>query len=151
MKHHFIARNRLVSGLANGLLVTEAAVNSGSLHTTRFALEQGREVMAVPGNITSPTSAGTNNLIRSGATPVTCPEEVLQTLGISQKSNTVAHARSSNPQEQQLLELLQNGISDGGDLLRQSAMSVSLFNQTLTMLEIRGFIRPLGNNQWTSS
>jgi DNA processing protein len=148
MKHHFIARNRIVSGLANALLITEGAVNSGSLHTARFALEQGRDVMAVPGNITSPTSAGTNNLIKSGATPVTSAEEVLQILGVEQVAATTARYYSADPHEQQVLSLMQQGTSDGGELLRQTDMGVSLFNQTLTMLEIRGRIRPLGNNQW---
>jgi predicted Rossmann fold nucleotide-binding protein DprA/Smf involved in DNA uptake len=71
-KANFIERNRIVSGLCDVLLlITEAAVNSGSLHTARFALEQGKTVMAVPGNINSPTSEGCNNLIKSGAVPVT--------------------------------------------------------------------------------
>jgi DNA processing protein len=70
-RSNFIARNRLVSGLADVLIITEAALKSGSLHTARFALEQGKTVMAVPGNITSPTSEGCNNLIKSGAAPIT--------------------------------------------------------------------------------
>lgn len=149
MKHHFIARNRIVSGLTQGLLVAEAAVNSGSLHTARFALEQGREVMAVPGNINSPTSAGANNLIRSGATPVMSPDDVLHALGLAQKIQTTRHAPTSrDPNEQLLLSLLQQGVSDAGELIRKAEMSASLFNQTLTMLEIHGFIRPLGGNQW---
>src|SRR5207244_4380589 len=74
---NFIARNRLVSGLSDALLITEAAEKSGSLHTARFALEQGREVLAVPGNITSITSAGTNNLLKAGAAPVTSYEDVM--------------------------------------------------------------------------
>jgi DNA processing protein len=63
-KSSFIARNRLVSGLASALLITEASERSGSLHTANFALEQGKEVLAVPGPITSDTSAGCNNLIK---------------------------------------------------------------------------------------
>lgn len=148
MKYHFIARNRIVSGLANGVLITEGAINSGSLHTARFALEQGREVMAVPGNITSPTSAGTNNLIRSGATPVTNSEDVLRVLGIAPGAARVAKPHSNDPHEQAVLGLLQQGTSDGSELLRATGFSIQLFNQTLTMLEIRGYIRPLGNNQW---
>lgn len=148
MKHHFIARNRIVSGLANGVLITEGAINSGSLHTARFALEQGREVMAVPGNITSPTSAGTNNLIRSGATPVTSGEDVLRVLGVAPDAAHAATLHSNDPHEQAILDLLQQGMSDGSELLRVTGFSIQLFNQTLTMLEIRGYIRPLGNNQW---
>src|SRR5581483_2585101 len=64
---NFIARNRLISALADVLVIPEAAKNSGSLHTARFGLEQGKTVMAVPGSINSPMSEGTNNLIKSGA------------------------------------------------------------------------------------
>src|SRR5690606_31674085 len=67
LQHHFIERNRLVSGLSDGVLITEAAAKSGTIHTAGFALDQGKTVMAVPGNITSELSKGTNNLIKSGA------------------------------------------------------------------------------------
>ena len=65
------------------MLITEAALDSGSLHTADFALQQGREVLIVPGNTTSLTSAGTNNLLKIGATPVTGAQDVLQALGIA--------------------------------------------------------------------
>jgi DNA processing protein len=80
-KQNFIARNRIVAGLADAVLVTEAKASSGALITANFALEQGRIVMAVPGNITSLTSAGPNNLIRSGAVPVTSASDILEALG----------------------------------------------------------------------
>jgi DNA processing protein len=80
-KYNFIARNRIVAGLSQALLITEASEKSGTLHTARFAMEQGRDVLAVPGNITSPGSVGTNNLIKTGATPVTSVEDVLFALG----------------------------------------------------------------------
>src|SRR5581483_6362118 len=73
---NFVARNRIIAGLADALLITEAALRSGSLHTARFALEQGKTVMAVPGNITSPISEGCNNLIKSGAIPITDVEDI---------------------------------------------------------------------------
>jgi len=148
MKHLFIARNRIASGLGDALLITEAAEKSGTLHTANFALEQGRPVLAVPGNITSPTSAGTNNLIKTGATPVTCVQDVFYALGLDLTTKKKQAPRSSNPNEQILLDLLFGGISDGTELLDQSELDVSLFNQTLTMLEIHGHIRPLGNNHW---
>lgn len=146
-KDHFIARNRIVSGLADGLLITEAALKSGSLHTARFALEQGKELLAVPGNITSETSVGTNNLIRSGATPVTEIADILHAL--NWKAQTALPVQGNNPEEQTVLHLLQTGISDGQDLQAQSQLPITIFNQTLTMLEITGKIRPLGGNQWS--
>jgi DNA processing protein len=146
-KYHFIERNRLASGFGDAVLITEAAERSGTLHTANFALEQGKPVLAVPGNITSPTSVGTNNLIKSGATPVTKAEDVFYALGIEPTRQKDA-PQGSSPQEQSLLDLILSGISDGSELLITSQLDISLFNQTLTMLEIRGQIRPLGNNHW---
>lgn len=74
----FLERNRIVSGLADAVLITEAAARSGTLNTAKHALEQGKEVFVVPGNITSPLSAGCNSLLKQGATPVTCAEDILE-------------------------------------------------------------------------
>lgn len=145
---NFIARNRIASGLSQAVLITEAAAKSGTLHTARFALEQGKDVLAVPGNITSPTSAGTNNLIKTGATPVTSADDIFHILGIQAKAPAL-RPRGSTPAEQALINLLAGGESDGDTLFTQSKLTVSLFNQTLTMLEITGKIRSLGANKWT--
>lgn len=144
---HFIARNRLVSGLSQAVVITEAAQKSGTLHTARFALEQGREVFAVPGNITSSTSVATNNLIKSGATPVTDSQDILRYLGI--QSGPSKPPTGATPNEQLLLNLLHTGETESATLLTKSNLSVQQFNQTLTMLEITGAVRPLGNNHWT--
>ncbi len=148
LKHQFVARNRIVSGLADALLITEAAEKSGTLHTAEFAIEQGREVLAVPGNITSPTSAGTNNLIKMGVTPVTGIADILHVLGLENTSSRAA-PQGETPEEQALLDLLFSGVQDGAELLEKCQLDVSHFNQVLTMLEIRGQIRPLGNNHWS--
>jgi DNA processing protein len=144
---NFIARNRITSGLGDVLLITEAAEKSGTLHTARFALEQGKEVLAVPGNITSATSAGTNNLIKTGATPVTSAADIFHALGI-QPTAAAPAPKGADEHEQALLDLLAAGVADGGALLDQSGQDAALFAQTLTMLELRGHIRPLGGNQW---
>jgi DNA processing protein len=147
---NFIERNRIVSGMSSVLLITEAADKSGTMHTARFALEQGKEVLAVPGNITSPTSVGTNNLIKTGAITVTSPEDVLGVLGF--KRNTQApRVKGSNGIEQCILDLLTDNISDGNELLSHSRLSSSEFNQALTMMEITGKVKALGANQWTIS
>lgn len=145
---HFIARNRLVAGLSQAIIITEAAEKSGTLHTVRFALEQGREVLAVPGNITSPASVATNRLIKSGATPITGTNDVLQVLGLRAIQNR--QPAGATPTEQVILDILaEHSSADSHTLLAMSKLEVSTFNQTLTMLEITAKIRPLGNNQWT--
>jgi DNA processing protein len=148
-KQNFIARNRLVAGLAQAVLITEAAEKSGSLHTARFALEQGKDVLAVPGNITVPTSVGTNNLIKAGATPITSYSDVLHALGLRGHATSAREVRGRNRHEQIVLDLLLKGVSDGEQLLKQSGLDPSQFNQVLTMLELGGKIRPLSANQWS--
>lgn len=147
-KSNFVARNRIVAGLAQGVLITEAAERSGSLHTANFALEQGKEVMCVPGNITSPTSVGTNNLIRSGAALVSSAEDVLRVLGLESSSKN-KEVLAANAEEAVILTLLKNGLTNSGELLTQSELDAVIFNQTLTMLEISGKIRPLGAGHWS--
>lgn len=147
-KQNFIARNRLVAGVADAVLITEAASGSGSLHTARFAARQGRDVLAVPGNITSPASVGTNSLIKRGAIAVTSYKDVLQIFGLHEHELAANEVKGGNETEQKILDLLLAGMSDGQALLKASALDVSLFNQTLAMLEITGKIRPLTSNQW---
>jgi DNA processing protein len=148
-KQNFIARNRLVAGLAQAVLITEAAKKSGSRHTVDFALEQGKDVLAAPGNITSPTSVGANSLIKSGATPVTSYADVLHALGLRDRAVDAKRVHGRNRHEQLVLDLLLKGLADGEQLLKQSGLAASEFNQTLTMLELGGKIRPLGSNQWS--
>jgi len=145
-----VARNRIVAGLSSAVLITEAALKSGSLHTARFALEQGIDVLAVPGNINSATSIGTNNPIKSGAIPVTDIEDILHVIGLT-SSQPLPKITSANPDEQLLLDLLRQGTTDGAELHLASQLSIETFNHTLTMLEITGQIRPLGANQWSLS
>jgi DNA processing protein len=145
---NFVARNRIIAGLSDVLLVTEAALKSGSLHTARFALEQGKDVLAVPGNITSVTSEGTNNLIRVGAGLVTCVDDVLRALKLEPQS-TKTQITGDTEAEQVIIDLLCRGVSDGNELQQSSQLSIEVFNQSLTMLEINGKVRSLGANQWS--
>lgn len=147
-KHHFIARNRLVSGLCSGLLITEATEKSGTLHTARFALEQGRDVFVVPGNITSTLSAGTNNLLKAGAQPVTSATDILQAMGWAVPSPTQQVVTSKDGQT--LLNLMQAGVTTTNGLIQRSGLTTQLCNQQLTMLELQGRIKGLGNNTWTA-
>lgn len=146
-KANFIERNRLVSGLCDALLITEASERSGTIHTANFALEQGKTVLAVPGNITSSNSAGTNNLIKTGATPVTNIDDILFALNIN-KQTILLDVIAANPEEATIIALMQKGITDVGELQSHSQLSPEIFNQTLTMLEISAKIRPLGAGHW---
>lgn len=149
IKQYFIARNRLMSGLAKAVLVTEAAEKSGTLHTTNFARQQDRDILAVPGNITSPRSVGTNNLIKQGgAALITSYKDVLHALQLEDHQTAAKEVRGRNAHEQTVLDLILQGINDGQSLLSLSRLSVSQFNQVLTMLEIGGKVRPLGANNW---
>jgi len=147
-KTNFIARNRLVAGLAQVVLITEAGEESGSWYTGDFARKQGKVDLAVPGNITSPESVGTNAWIKDGARMATSYMDVLQALGLNEHETIATEVRGSNPQEQKVLDLLLRGINDGEQLLKGSALTISEFNQVLTMLEVSGKIRALGANQW---
>ncbi len=89
----FPARNRIISGLCEATVVVEARERSGALITADFALEEGRDVLAVPGEITSSLSAGTNALIRLGAVPVTCAGDVLELFGLAPAEPTTRVAR----------------------------------------------------------
>jgi DNA processing protein len=147
-KFNFIARNRLVSGLSQAVLITEAAEKSGTLHTARFALEQGRDVLVVPGNITSPNSVGTNRLMESGAIPILSSNSLLLALGL-QNAGPQATITGSSPEEQAIIDLIIAGETDGAVLLTRSGLETRSFNQALTMLQISGKIRALGANQWS--
>ena len=147
-KSNFISRNRIIAGMSDTLLIPEAAENSGSLHTAKFALDIGIEVLAVPGQINNPMASGSNNLIKSGAQMVTRIGDVLNYLKLMPSNPSKVTLNANSPEEYIILISLSNGISDGDELFQQSKLSIGQFNQTITMLEISGKISPLGNNQW---
>jgi DNA processing protein len=151
-KQLFVARNRLMSGLSDAVLVTEASAGSGTMHTADYGNQQNRVVMAVPGSIYAAGHAGVHNLIKtSKAHPVTTVEDVLTHMQLHIHSTPLKQVRGRNHNEQAILDLMLQGISDGTGLLERSGIDVSKFNQSLTMLEIAGKIRPLGANHWAIS
>jgi DNA processing protein len=145
----FLARNRIVSGLSDAVIIVEAAARSGTLNTAAHALEQGKEVFVVPGNITSPLSAGCNALLKQGATPITSAEDVLEVIAPQLLQAQTTLPLGSTPLETKIISLLQTGVRDGDALQQQSGTEAAEFAQAITMLEINGVIRSLGANQWT--
>jgi len=103
--------------------------------------------MAVPGNITSGNSAGTNNLIKTGAVPVTDVQDVLAALNLESETTNVS-VMGTNAEEAIILELMKRGTTDINELQQGSELSPELFSQTMTMLEITGKVRPLGSAHW---
>lgn len=147
--YQFLERNRIVSGLADAVIITEAAARSGTLNTAGHALEQGKAIFVVPGNITSPMSSGCNSLLRQGAYPLTSPNDVLEVIAPDLLEAQTSLALGATPEETMVISLLQTGVRNGDELLIKSGLSAAMFTQTLTMLEINDTIRPLGGNQWT--
>lgn len=147
----FLERNRLVSGLADGIIITEAAERSGTLNTASHALSQGRDLFVVPGNITSSLSTGCNALLKQGAYLITDAEDVLAIIAPEklQKADNAESSLSSTPEEAIIIKLISGGIRDGDELQQKSGLSASDFATALTMLEINGRIKPLGANNWT--
>lgn len=145
----FLERNRIVSGLSDAIIVTEAAARSGTLSTVMHALDQGREVFVVPGNITSPLSVGCNKLIKQGAHPITCAEDVLEVIAPDLLQPQSILPLGNNALETKIIKLIQSGIRDGEELHKLSEAKVNEFSTAITMMEISGTIRALGGNQWT--
>mgnify|MGYP000861358063 FL=1 len=148
----FLERNRLVSGLADAVIITEAAERSGTLNTAAHALSQGRDVFAVPGNITSPLSAGCNALLKQGALVATTATDILNVIAPSTARSATDQAVipiGETPAENTIIDLLRSGLRDGDQLQQQSDLNPADFATALTMLEINGVIKPLGANNWT--
>ena len=145
----FLERNRIVSGLADAVIITEAASRSGTLSTAAHALNQGKDIFVVPGNITSPLSAGCNALIKQGAQPLTCIDDALSVVIPEGLASQAALHFGATPLENTIIEIIKSGVRDGDEIQQKADVDASEFSTTLTMMEINGIIRAIGGNQWT--
>lgn len=145
LKEHFPVRNRIIAGLSHGTLVIEAALKSGSLITARAALEQGRDVYAIPGPIHSPLSEGPNNLIKMGATPVTHASDI-HPVEIEDKSADYQPANEEEKTVYNAIEIIPRHIDD---LIQASELQPSIVNRVITILEMKGAIRHNGGQYYS--
>ena len=151
--YSFLERNRLIAGLSDIVVVVEAAVKSGSLNTATHALAQGREVFAVPGCINAPYSQGCNKLIAQGAHPYTEPMDVIRMLLPEEEVAEHQKARRAKlvgdtDVETGILTALAAGCRSGEQVMTVAKMPPEVFNQGVTILEIKGRVRALGANNW---
>ncbi len=143
---NFPRRNRILSGLSLGVLVVEADEISGAMITARFALEQDREVFAVPGSILSPLSKGANGLIREGAKLVTGYMDVLEELNLSSAARQMEMREiiPDTPAEAALLEQMSAEPVHIDEVCRRSGLPVAEVSGTLAMMELKGLVRQVG-------
>lgn len=153
-KASFLYRNRLIAGLSDAVVIVEAAEQSGSLNTATHALEQGKDVFAVPGNITSSYSQGCNKLIKQGAFPYTEPDDILRELFPDEYLKKRKNMKSQNllgdtDVETKILQAIATGLRKGDDIMKATNLPPEVFNQAVTLLEIKGRLRSLGLNSWS--
>jgi DNA processing protein len=135
----FPARNRIVAGLACATVVVEARERSGALITADLALDEGREVLAVPGEITSQLSRGTNHLLRLGATPVTCVGDVLAAVGIEPRPSSAPGA-ALDPRLETIRAAVAGAPVTADELVRGTGVSAAEVAAALAELELRGAV-----------
>lgn len=148
--NNFPPRNRIISGLSLATIVIEAGETSGALITASFAADQGREVLAVPGNIHSPNSKGVNRLIQSGARPLLNPADVLEALNI-QQINTRRIARKvlpSDETEAKLLQVMGNDNLTADEISFLSGLPIDRVSACLIMMELKGLVKNNGGTNY---
>src|SRR3989344_5818086 len=148
---NFAVRDRIISGLSLGVLVIEADEKRGALTTSKCALDQNRDVFAVPGSVLSPKSVGPNTLIQSGAKLVMNAYDIINEYheNLQLFSDKKKGVLTKNPTERKIVDLLdEHGILFVDDIIRMSGTETSTVSVSLSMLEIRGIIKHIGNGKY---
>jgi DNA processing protein len=149
---NFPPRNRIISGLSIASVIVEAGNRSGALITAQFALEQGREVFAVPGKIFSPTSKGTNRLIREGAHPLLSPEDLMQALDLAMvtEHQTARKVLPADATEAALFAAIGYEPVHIDEIGRQTNLPIEKVSATLALMELKGMVRQVGGMQYVA-
>jgi DNA processing protein len=149
---NFPRRNRVISGLSLGVLIAEAPEKSGALITAETALEQGREVFAIPANIFNPNGTGGNKLIQEGAKLVMRARDILDELNVSYSEQEIQEQAQKiapeNELEVKLLNLLEADPIHVDDIIRETGLSTAEVTSTLTILELKGLAQSVGHMQY---
>lgn len=151
MPANFPARNRIISGLSLGVLVTEAAVDSGSLITAGCAAEQDREVFAVPGPINSKMSEGANKLLKEGVHPATEAADVLEVLNVEKIQRQISVARDQRPEDKnqrKILETLNDEAKHVDKIVSETGLAIDKVTAALSMMELSGMVKNYGSGIW---
>lgn len=152
LRGNFPARNRIISGLALATLVVEAGQRSGALITAEFALAQGRDVFAVPGEIFNAQAEGANRLLASGAGVATSALDILTALDLScvADQNLLRRRRPADPVEAAILDALRPGALDTDSLARALRAPVAQVARSLTLMELKGMVQPSAGLRWVA-
>lgn len=153
---NFPIRNRIISGLSNAIIVVEAGKRSGTLITVNQALEQGRDVFAIPGNITSALSQGVNELLKNGAFPLTEIEDILFNLGINKNTSTYDNIKNNIydellPDEKIIYNCISSKPISIDEIVIKTNLKIQTIQYNLTMLELKGVVQKLAGQKYILS
>lgn len=150
LKGNFPRRNRLIAGTCFATLVIEAAQKSGALITARYALEENREVMTIPGPIYNENSYGTNNLLKAGAKIITEANDIMDGLNLEalKLKNINKNLLSEEENDIKIINFLQTGPKHIDMIVRETKLDINIINSRLTIMEIKGLVKNLGNMEY---